>query len=252
VLVAPGFEPETLEVVKRKREGRYLVLEVDPEYAPPPTEMQDVFGMTLEQDRNTFVPSDADLATIVTANRELPEEARRDALVGLLVLKYTQSNSIALTYGGQTIGVGAGQQSRLHCARIACDKADRWFLRQHPQLLDLSFRPDVRRTDRNNAVEVLLTEEPGGPSWRRLDAVLESVPPPLSEEERMEWLGRFAGATLSSDALIPFRDTLDRAVRSGVRYVVQAGGALRNEQTVEAANEYGMVMVYTGTRLFHH
>lgn len=252
VLIAPGFEPGALEVVRQKQDGRYLVLEVDPEYLPPAVEARDVFGMTLEQDRNTFVPSDDDLTTIVTTNRELPEEAKRNALVGLLVLKYTQSNSIAVTYGGQTIGVGAGQQSRLHCARIACDKADRWFLRQHPRLRALSFRPGIKRTDRNNAVEVLLTEEPDSPSWRRLDTVLESVPRPLSEAERAAWLGRLAGATLSSDALIPFRDTLDRAARSGVRYVVQAGGALRDEQTVAAANEYGMVMVYTGTRLFHH
>jgi phosphoribosylaminoimidazolecarboxamide formyltransferase/IMP cyclohydrolase len=252
VLIAPGFDAGALDIVKRKKGSRYLVLEVDPDFLPPPREQRDLFGMILEQDRNTFVPGPQDLRDIVTINRDLAEDARRDALLSLIVLKYTQSNSIVLAWQGQTIGVGAGQQSRLHCARIAANKADLWFLRQHPRALELRFRPRVRRPERDNAVETFLSQESAQHAVSGLVEVLTEVPPRLTAGERADWLRTMQGVTLGSDALIPFRDTLDRCARSGVRYVVQAGGAARDEQVLAAANEHGMVMIHTGIRLFHH
>jgi len=252
VLIAPGFEAGTLAVIRRKKGGRYVVLEVAPGYVPPAREQRDLFGMTLEQDRNTFMPRPEDLRDIVTRNRDLPEDARRDVLLSLIVLKYTQSNSIALAWQGQTIGVGAGQQSRLHCARVAANKADLWFLRQHPRALGLRFEPGVRRPERDNAIETFLSQESDEHAISSLADVLTEVPPRLSLEERADWLRTMHGVTLGSDALIPFRDTLDRCARSGVRYVAQAGGAVRDEQVLAAANEHGMVMVHTGVRLFHH
>jgi phosphoribosylaminoimidazolecarboxamide formyltransferase/IMP cyclohydrolase len=252
VLVAPGYDPEALEIVQQKKKGSYLVLEVDPGYSPPPVEERDVFGMTLAQDRNTWVPNQDDLGTAITTNQTLTDAARRDIAIALLVLKYTQSNSIVLVWQGQTLGVGAGQQSRVHCARIAADKADRWYLRQHPKALSLQFRPGVRRPDRNNYIDTMVSGDPDRLLAREAARVLASEPVALSPEERLDWLRALNGVTLASDGLIPFRDTIDRARHSGVRYVAQTGGALRNEDVIAAANEYGMVMISTGTRLFHH
>jgi phosphoribosylaminoimidazolecarboxamide formyltransferase/IMP cyclohydrolase len=252
VLVAPGYDPKALEIVREKKGGAYLVLEVDPTYYPPAVEERDLFGMTLVQDRNTYVPSVNDLGTIVTANKTISDAARRDIALGLLVLKYSQSNSIVLTWQGQTLGVGAGQQSRIHCARIAADKADRWYLRQHPKVLSLRFQSGVRRPDRNNYIDAVASGASDDLLARESAKMLASEPVRLSPEERSEWLRTMGEVTLGSDGLIPFRDTIDRAHQSGVRYVAQTGGALRNEEVTCAADEYDMVMVSTGTRLFHH
>ena len=252
VLVAPGYDPKALEIVRQKKGGTYLVLQVDPDYAPPPVEERDLFGMTLVQDRNTYVPDLNDLGTIVTASKTITDAARRDIALGLLVLKYTQSNSIVLTWQGQTLGVGAGQQSRIHCAGIAADKADRWYLRQHPKVLSLRFQSGARRPDRNNYIDAVVSGNSDDLLARESAKMLASEPVHLSPEERPDWLQTMEGTTLGSDGLIPFRDTIDRAHHSGVRYVAQTGGALRNEEVICAADEYNMVMVSTGTRLFHH
>jgi phosphoribosylaminoimidazolecarboxamide formyltransferase/IMP cyclohydrolase len=252
VLVAPGHDPEALAIVCRKKGGNYLVLEVDPAYVPPPAEERDLFGLVLVQDRNTYLPDLDDLGTIITASQSLPDDARRDIALSLLVLKYTQSNSIGLAWQGQTLGVGAGQQSRIHCARIAADKADRWYLRQHPKVLSLRFHPGVRRPDRNNYLDAVVSGNADDLLARESDRVLASEPVRLSPEERADWLRTMQGVTLGSDGLIPFRDTIDRAHQSGVQYVAQTGGALRNEDVISAADAHGMVMVSTGTRLFHH
>ncbi len=252
VLVTPGYEPEALEIVRSKKSGAYLVLEVDPTYVPPQVEERDLFGMTLVQDRSTYLPDLDALGSIVTVNDTLMDAAKRDIALSLLVLKYTQSNSIALTWHGQTLGVGAGQQSRIHCARIAADKADRWYLRQHPKVLSLRFQHGVRRPDRNNYLDAVVSGNAEDLLAHEFDGMLASGPARLSPEERTDWLRTMEGVTLGSDALIPFRDTVDRAHQSGVQYVVQTGGALRNEDVILAADKYGMVMVCTGSRLFHH
>lgn len=252
VIIAPGFAPGTLDVLRGKKGGRYVILEVDPSYAPAPVEQRDLFGAALEQARNTTLPNADQLGEIVTRRRDLADAALRDMLVSLVVLKYTQSNSIVLAWQGQTIGVGAGQQSRLHCARIAANKADLWWLRQHPRALELRFKPGTKRPERDNAIEAFLAPDTDEPALRSLAEIAVALPPRLTDSERRDWLAGMTGVTLGSDALIPFRDTLDRAARSGVGYVVQAGGAMRDDAVRAAADEHGMVMVYTGVRLFHH
>lgn len=277
--IAPGYEPAALALLKQKKGGGYPVLEADPGFEPPETEQRQVFGVTLEQRRNDAAISETLLDRVVSANRELPDAARRDMLVAAVVLKYTQSNSVCVVHDGQVIGVGAGQQSRIHCTRLACAKADKWFLRMHPQVQGLAFRAGVSRADRATAVDRYLETEPGacgpgsrphsgrkeeetdaspsgrtpaqerGPEWAEL---FKARPEPLGPDLRREWLDRCQGAALGSDAFIPFRDNIDRAALSGVGYVIQTGGSTRDEDVIRAADEYGMVMVFTGLRLFHH
>ncbi|MFN8535254.1 MAG: phosphoribosylaminoimidazolecarboxamide formyltransferase [Dehalococcoidia bacterium] len=251
-IIAPGYDPEALEILTAKKAGKYVVLEVDPEYQPPEIERRDVFGITFEQRHNDVVASPDQLTTIVTKNQDLPDEAKRDMLVALTALKYTQSNSVCLALDGQIIGMGAGQQSRIHCTRLAAGKADLWWLRQHPAVLRMQFRQGVSRPDRDNAVDAYLSDDLTPAEERVWQEHLAVIPKRLSVEDKRVWLDRLTGVTLGSDAYIPFRDNLDRASRSGVRYVVQPGGALRDESVIAAADGYGMVMVYSGVRLFHH
>jgi phosphoribosylaminoimidazolecarboxamide formyltransferase/IMP cyclohydrolase/phosphoribosylaminoimidazolecarboxamide formyltransferase len=251
-VIAPGFEPEALEILKKKKKGNYCLLKVDPDYEPGPAEQRQVFGVTLEQKHNNLVPSKADLTHIVTARKELPETAVRDILVALIALKYTQSNSVCFAYDGQVIGMGAGQQSRIHCTRLAGTKADIWFLRQHPRVLGLPFVEKIGRPNRDNAIDqYLLDSLPAAEEAIWLENFTER-PQRLTAEEKRAWLDGQSGVTLGSDAFFPFRDSIDRARQSGVSYVAQPGGSVRDDLVIEACDAYGMVMALTGTRLFHH
>ncbi|MFO7649927.1 MAG: phosphoribosylaminoimidazolecarboxamide formyltransferase [bacterium] len=250
--IAPGFEPAALELLKKKKGGKYPVLEIDPAYSPDPLESREVFGVRLEQARNTATIGPELLQNIVTRNKTIPDSARLDMLIATLTLKYTQSNSVCLAWDGNVIGVGAGQQSRVHCTRLACAKADKWLLRLHPKVRGLAFRKELTRSDKATAIDLYLEEdatEAELASWR---ANFTTVPEPLSADEKRDWLARYKEIALSSDAFIPFRDNIDRAARSGVRYVVQTGGSTRDAEVIAAADEYGMVMSFTGLRLFHH
>jgi phosphoribosylaminoimidazolecarboxamide formyltransferase/IMP cyclohydrolase len=250
--IAPGYEPAALELLKAKKGGKYPVLRIDPEYRPPATETRQVFGVTLEQSRNDARITGALIEKVVTAKKEIPDSARIDMLVATLALKYTQSNSICLAYDGQTIGVGAGQQSRIHCTRIACAKADKWLLRMHPRVRGLEFAKGLSRGDKATAIDLYLEEDATEAELAAWRANFKTVPEPLTRKEKRDWIEGFPGVALSSDAFIPFRDNIDRAARSGVRYVVQTGGSTRDEDVIRAADEYGMVMAFTGLRLFHH
>ncbi|KZE76253.1 5-aminoimidazole-4-carboxamide ribonucleotide transformylase [Paenibacillus elgii] len=252
LVVAPGYTDEALEILRAKKNGGYLILQIDPDFVPNPVETRTLFGMTLQQERNDAVIDETALERIVTENKELPENAKRDLLIALVTLKYTQSNSICYTLDGQTIGIGAGQQSRIHCTRLAGDKADRWFLRQHPTALNMAFRQGLSRAEQNNAIDLWLEEELTPVEQAAWEACFEQVPARLTREEKREWLSKLQGVSYGSDAFLPFRDNLDRASRSGVKYVVQAGSSMRDEEVVKAANDYGMVMAYSGVRLFHH
>ncbi len=254
-LIAPGYSPEALAVLKAKRGGKYLLLQMDPSYEPPAVERREVFGICMEQPRNHARISPELFRNVVTRNRELPATAVRDLLVATIAAKYAQSNTVCVAYDGQVVGLGAGQQSRIHCTRLACDKADKWMLQQHPRVLGLSFAEGVKRPDRANAVDqFLLWEQLSEAEVEQLRAACPSLPEPITREERAAWIARFAadGLSLSSDAFIPFRDNLDRAHKSGVRYVAQTGGSIADEGVLAAADAYGMVMAFTGLRLFHH
>ena len=251
-VIAPGYDVEALEILKQKKNGKYNVIEMDKNYVPKEIEIREVFGVSFEQKRNDLEISPDMMTNIVTANKELPESAVRDLIVATTTIKYTQSNTIGFAVDGQTIGVGAGQQSRIHCARIAGDKADRWMLRQHPTVLGLKWKQGIGRPVKNNIIDLYLLERLTPVQRTILEEALEEVPPQLTLEEREEWLGKFTGVVLSSDAFMPFRDTVDRAYQSGVKYIVQPGNSIRDDEVIEACNEYGMVMVFTGTRLFHH
>jgi phosphoribosylaminoimidazolecarboxamide formyltransferase/IMP cyclohydrolase len=251
-VIAPGFEPAALQMLQKKRGGRYTILQIDPDYEPPEQEMRQVFGVTFEQRRNAIVPNAALLQNVVTRRTDIAADARRDMLVALITLKYTQSNSVCLVADGQVIGNGAGQQSRIHCTRLAASKADTWYLRQHPTVLSLPFREGLDRVDRDNAVDQFLRDDltPAEEAlWRQSFA---EVPARLSTAQKRAWLDTLHGVTLGSDAYIPFRDNIDRAHASGVDYVVQPGGALREADIIAACDEYNMAMVCTGLRLFHH
>jgi phosphoribosylaminoimidazolecarboxamide formyltransferase/IMP cyclohydrolase len=255
-LIAPGYTPEALQILKAKRGGKYLLLEIDPAYEPPALETRQVFGIGLEQPRNDArIRSDL-FRNVVTRNRMLPDTAIRDLLVATIAAKYAQSNTVCVAYDGQVIGLGAGQQSRIHCTRLACDKADKWMLQQHPRVLGIEFADGLKRPDRANAIDqFLLWDQLSEAEKDQLRSVCKSLPEPISRDERAEWIARFAaagGASLSSDAFIPFRDNLDRADKSGVRYVAQTGGSIADEGVIAAADAYGMTMVFTGLRLFHH
>jgi phosphoribosylaminoimidazolecarboxamide formyltransferase/IMP cyclohydrolase len=254
-VIAPGFEPAAFELLKAKRGGRYTILQVSSDFEPPAMETRQVFGVTFEQRRNDVVPNPALLERVVTRRQDLSDAARRDMLVGLITIKYTQSNSVCLVTDGQVIGNGAGQQSRIHCTRLAADKADTWQLRQHPRVLALSFRPGLDRVDRDNAIDQYLRGDLTAAEedvWRGCFTSEADVPERLSADERRAWVGAVRGVTLASDAFIPFRDNVDRAHASGVEYIVQPGGAQREADIVAACDQYGMVMVNTGVRLFHH
>lgn len=251
-VIAPSFEPEALAILKQKKGGNYNIVSIDASYEPPELERRDVFGIMFEQKRNTIRIEHQLLEKVVTARKELPETAQRDLLLAMIALKYTQSNSVCFAHDGQVVGTGAGQQSRVHCVRLAADKADRWFLRTHPAVLGLAFRDGISRAEKNNAIdqyfETTLTaaEET---QWRSNFA---EVPTRLTPAQKREWLGNVAGVALASDAFFPFRDSIDRASQSGVNYIVQPGGAVREQGIIEACDEYNMVMALSGLRLFTH
>ncbi len=253
LIIAPGYEPEALEILRAKRDGRYLVLQIDPDYSPPEMERRDVFGFTLEQLRNSAPINAALFSNAVTRKKEIPPDVLETLIVATIALKYTQSNSVCVAYDGQVIGNGAGQQSRVHCTRLACDKADKWFLQQHPRVLGLPFADGLTRTDKTNVVDqFLLWDELSEAERDATRAGLKEIPTPLTREERAEWIAGFRGACISSDAYFPFRDSIDRASRSNVQYVAQPGGSLRDDLVIEAADQYGMVVVHTGLRVFLH
>ncbi len=252
-IIAPSYSEKALEILKGKRKGSYLVIKIDPEYVPAVQEKKQVFGVTFEQGRNNAVISEELLQNVVTDNKEIPEAAKRDLLISLITLKYTQSNSVCYVKDGQAIGIGAGQQSRIHCTRLAGNKADVWFLRQNPKVLALPFKSDVRRADRDNAIDVYISDDYDDVlrdgEWQR---VFTECPEPLTREEKKEWLAQMSGVSLGSDAFFPFGDNIERAHKSGVEYVAQAGGSIRDDNVIETCNRYGMAMAFTGLRLFHH
>ncbi len=252
-VIAPGYTDAALELLKQKRKGGYNIVQIDPAYRPAPVERKQVFGVTFEQGRNEFVIDDALLSEIVTKNKELPEAARRDLVIALITLKYTQSNSVCYAKDGQAIGIGAGQQSRIHCTRLAGQKADNWLLRQHPRVLNLPFVEKIARPDRDNTIDVFISDEPdevlGEGRWQRF---FTERPEPLTKAEKRAWLDQQTGVALGSDAFFPFGDNIERAHRSGVSYVAQPGGSIRDDQVIETCDLYNMVMCFTHMRLFHH
>jgi len=251
-VIAPGYDDDALAILKEKRGGKYLVLEIDPNYNPPEMETKEIFGITLEQRRNDVIPDYNILENIVTENKEIPDWAKRDLIVATIAVKYIQSNSICFAYDGQVTGVGAGQQSRVHCVRLAATKSDIWYLRQHPVVLDLKFKQGISRTDRNNAIDKYLLEDITEAERKAWESFFEEVPEKLTLPEKREWISTLKGVSLSSDAMFPFRDSLDRAAQSGVKYIVQAGSSIRDNELIQSANEYGMVMALSKLRLFHH
>ncbi len=251
-MIAPAYEPEALEILKRKKQGKYVVVQIDPAYEPEAQECREVFGITFEQRRNDRPVTAADLSNIVTQKKDLPESPRRDMLIAWITLKYTQSNSVCYVLDGQVIGVGAGQQSRVHCVRLAGLKADLWYLRQNPKVLALPFKEGIKRPDRDNAIDQFLQPDITEAEKAEWKNVFSAIPAPLSPDERRQWLDTLHGVTLGSDAFFPFRDSIDRAAKSGVRYVLEPGGSTRDDAVIQAADEYGMTMVFSGVRLFHH
>ena len=251
-IIAPAYRAEALAILKKKKRGAYVILEMDETYAPTGTETRDVFGIVLEQTRNTRPIGPDMFAQIVTQNKAIPPKARRDMLVATIALKYTQSNSMCFALDGQVIGNGAGQQNRLACTEIAAHKAETWHLRQHPDILDFKFAKGLKRPEKINAIEAYLRGEMTDQERRVWEARFDAVPPPLSADARRAWVGRLRDVVLSSDAYIPFRDNIDRAARTGVAYVVETGGSVRDDEVIAACDEYGMVMAMTGVRLFHH
>ena len=252
-IIAPGYEPEALEILKGKRKGTYNIVEIDAKYVPAPVEHKDVFGITFEQGRNELKIDENSLTNLVTENKNLPNEAKRDLVIALITLKYTQSNSVCYAKDGQTIGVGAGQQSRIHCTRLAGNKADIWHLRQHPKVLALDFMDTIARPNRDNAIDVYISDEYedviGDDVWQN---TFKTRPEPLTREEKKAWLAQFHDVSLGSDAFFPFDDNIERARRSGVSYIVQPGGSIRDDIVIDFCNKYGIAMAFTGIRLFHH
>ena len=252
-IIAPGYMAEALEILRTKRKGTYNVVQIDPDYTPAPIEHKDVFGITFEQGRNELKIDAEMLNNLVTENKTLSEEAKLDLVISLITLKYTQSNSVCYAKDGQAIGIGAGQQSRVHCTRLAGSKADIWWLRQHPKVLGLQFVDNIRRPDRDNAIDIYISDEHD-------DVLAEGVwqntfkvkPEVLTAEEKAAWIAQMSGVTVGSDAFFPFGDNVERARKSGVQYIAQPGGSIRDDQVIATANKYGMVMAFTGIRLFHH
>ena len=251
-VIAPGYTPEALEILRQKRKGGYSVVRIDPDYEPAPIERRNIYGITFEQGYNDLAIDEGMLENIVTKNRELPPQAKHDMLLALLTLKYTQSNSVCYVKDGMTIGVGAGQQSRIHCTRLAGNKADIWRLRQHPQVLELPFVPGIRRPDRDNAIDLYIAGSAAFAADGAWEGTFTACPPPLTAEMKAEWIAKMEGVTLGSDAFFPFGDNVERARESGVRYIAQPGGSIRDQQVIDTCDRYGMVMCFTGIRLFHH
>ncbi len=252
-IIAPGYSEKALEILKTKKKGNYNIIQIAPDFVPNPIEHKEVFGVTFEQGRNNFKIDEALLENIVTENKELPASAKRDLIVSLITLKYTQSNSVCFAKDGQAIGVGAGQQSRIHCTRLAGNKADLWHLRQHPKVLALPFKDEVRRPDRDNAIDVYLSDDSddvlADGIWQTL---FTERPEPMSREEKKAYLALQTGVALGSDAFFPFGDNIIRAVRSGVSFIAEPGGSIRDDNVIEECNRHGVVMAFTGMRLFHH
>ena len=252
-VIAPGYTQEALEILGQKKKGNYNVIEIDPDYVPAPLEHKQVYGVTFEQGRQELAINDELISNIVTENKELTEEAKRDLKVSLIILKYTQSNSVCYVKDGQAIGIGAGQQSRIHCTRLAGSKADNWWLRQSPQVLNLPFLDKIRRADRDNAIDLYIGEDYmdvlADGEWEK---IFKTRPAVFTAEEKRAWLDKNTGVSLGSDAFFPFGDNIERAHRSGVQYVAQPGGSIRDDHVIETCNKYGMVMSFTGIRLFHH
>lgn len=252
-IIAPGYEPEALEILKGKKKGNYAIIQIDPNYQPDPIEHKEVFGITFEQGRNDL-KIDADFfSNVVTEKKEIPEQAKIDMAVAMITLKYTQSNSVCFVKGGQAIGVGAGQQSRIHCTRLAGQKADNWLLRQAPQVLNLPFLDGMKRADRDNAIDLYIGEDYmdvlADGQWEK---VFSEKPPVFTKEEKQAWLSKQSGVTLGSDAFFPFSDNIERAYRSGVSYIAQPGGSIRDQDVIDACNKHNIAMCFTGIRLFHH
>ena len=252
-IIAPGYTPEALEILKGKRKGSYNIVQIDPDYVPEEKETKQVFGITFEQGRNNFEINKALLSEIVTENKDLPESAVRDMIIALITLKYTQSNSVCFAKDGQAIGVGAGQQSRIHCTRLAGNKADIWHLRQHEKVLNLPFLDTVGRPDRDNTIDIYISDDYedvlADGEWQKYFSV---KPEPLTREEKKAYLASISGVALGSDAFFPFGDNIERAAKSGVSYVAQPGGSIRDDNVIEACNKHKMTMAFTGMRLFHH
>ncbi len=252
-IIAPGYEPEALEILKEKKKGNYCVIQIDENYVPEPLERKQVFGIVFEQGRNELDINEELLANVVTKNKDIPDAAKRDLMISLITLKYTQSNSVCYVKDGQAIGIGAGQQSRVHCTRLAGNKADNWFLRQAPQVLNLRFVDGIKRADRDNAIDVYIGEE-------YMDVLADGVwektfqvkPPVFTREEKRAWLDQMKGVALGSDAFFPFGDNIERAYKSGVEYIAEPGGSVRDDQVIETCDKYNMAMAFTGIRLFHH
>ena len=252
-VIAPGYEPEALEILAQKKKGNYNVIQIDPNYVPAPTEHKDVFGITFEQGRNELKIDRDFLGNIVTENKEIPDSAKIDLIISLITLKYTQSNSVCYAKGGQAIGIGAGQQSRIHCTRLAGQKADNWFLRQAPQVLNLQFVDGIKRADRDNAIDLYIGEEYmdvlADGTWEN---IFTEKPEVFTREEKRAWLDKLTGVALGSDAFFPFGDNIERAHKSGVTYIAEPGGSIRDDNVIDTCNKYNMAMAFTGIRLFHH
>lgn len=252
-IIAPGYSEDALTILKGKRKGSYNVIQIDPAYKPAPVEHKDCYGITFEQGRNELDIGNALLENVITDNKNIPDDAKRDLIISLITLKYTQSNSVCYVKDGQAIGIGAGQQSRIHCTRLAGNKADIWFLRQHPKVMGLPFKAGIRRPDRDNTIDVYISDD-------YMDVLADSVweqfftekPEPLTREEKRAWLDTLTGVALGSDAFFPFGDNIERAHRSGVEYIAQPGGSIRDDNVIETCNKYGIAMAFTGIRLFHH
>lgn len=252
-IIAPGYEPEALEILKAKKKGNYAVLQIDEKYIPNPVEYKDVYGVTFEQGRNELVIDEALFANVVTNNKEIPKQAKIDLAIAMITLKYTQSNSVCYAKDGQAIGIGAGQQSRIHCTRLAGNKADNWYLRQSPKVLALPFKEGIGRADRDNTIDVYMSDD-------YMDALADGVwenfftekPEVFTREEKRAWLDQMNGVALGSDAFFPFGDNIERAHRSGVQYIAQPGGSIRDDNVIETCNKYDIAMCFTGIRLFHH
>ena len=252
-VIAPGYTDEALEILKTKRKGGYNVIEIDPEYTPAPLERRNIFGITFEQGYNDLKIDEAMLQNIVTQNKELSQQAKNDMMLALITLKYTQSNSVCYVKNGQTLGVGAGQQSRIHCTRLAGNKADIWWLRQHPKVLALDFVDGIRRPNRDNAIDLYISDEHDDVLAEGVwQTIFKTKPEVLTQEEKAAWIAQLSGVTVGSDAFFPFGDNVERAHKSGVQYIVQPGGSIRDDQVIATADKYGMVMAFTGIRLFHH
>lgn len=252
-IIAPGYTDEALEILKSKRKGTYCILKMDPDYVPNPIETKQVFGVTFEQGRNNLVVNTDSLANVVTANKDIPDDKKIDLMIALITLKYTQSNSVCFVKDGQAIGIGAGQQSRIHCTRIAGNKADNWWLRQNPKVLNLPFKADIGRPDRDNTIDIYISDDYDDVlaegTWQNF---FTERPEPLSREEKKEWISKNSDVSLGSDAFFPFGDNIERAYKSGVRYVVEPGGSVRDDQVIATCDKYGIAMAFNGIRLFHH